>query len=78
MSHAQDLNESIRRYERRLEIAGELAAQDYNGCLGDDLEIVEGIDGKWFVESVDAGYWVEARVWVDMERVEAILEKEER
>lgn len=69
-----DLGESVQRMSRRFELATEIAKSTY---ASDDLEIVESVlaSGGWFVESVDGGYWVEARVWVPADAVEERMEE---
>jgi hypothetical protein len=66
------INESLERSEKRMRIAGELACDRFAG--DDDVDVMPG---TWMpetpeprVESVDGGYWVLARVWVDAEEVE--------
>ena len=67
------LNESLRRRDERLAAARKLAQEIY---ASDDIDV---LPGRWIVESspepdieeVDGGYWVQARVWVDADLVEA-------
>jgi hypothetical protein len=71
-----ELNESLRRNDERLNLAVEIAHETYGS---DDIEIMTdagevltgiGFGGGWEVDVVDGGYWVEARVWVDLGLVE--------
>lgn len=68
-----DLHASIERMNERYRIATDLALESYES---DDVQIVHSeVDaGGWFVESVDGGYWVEARVWVPADTVEERLD----
>jgi hypothetical protein len=64
-----DFAESLARQDERFSTATKLAIAGY---ASDEVEIVEAADNRsgWFIESVDGGYWVEARVWVDAQEVE--------
>lgn len=60
------------RASERRQVAAECAQDKYAG--NDDIDV---LPGDWLVESpepqvesVDGGYWVQARVWVDAENVE--------
>lgn len=64
----KDLHPSVARMARRFEIAGEMAIERYGD---DDCEIFHEE-----IESVDGGYWVNARVWVDADPVEDRLNAE--
>ena len=62
----------------RHDVAAELARELYGQ---DDVEV---LPGDWLVESaepkieaVDGGYWVQARVFVDADKVEARMEPSE-
>lgn len=57
--------ESVKRWVRRREIARELVRMD----LGDDGDFPDDAE----VESVDGGYWVTGRVFVDMDSVEHVF-----
>jgi hypothetical protein len=47
-----------------------MLAQRY---ASDDLEVMNYDDEEDFVEDVGSGFWVEARVWVEVETVEGFL-----
>ena len=64
------LNESLARDAERQRLAVEIARETYGS---DDVEIDEHDHEKLFVESVDGGYWVKARVWVDVGEIEGRL-----
>ena len=73
------LNESLARDQRRREIAAEIAEESYGS---DDVDV---LPGKWIledreprIESVDGGYWVEARVWVEADVVEERMSEHPR
>lgn len=60
----QGLHESLERAEGRRLMAIELAGRDVHQ---ESIEILTDVDYR------DGGYWVAARVWVDMESVEHAL-----
>lgn len=62
------VNESLARAERREQLAVSIAQRQAD----DDLEVPGDMDVPR-VESVDGGYWVAARIWVDAEEVEEAL-----
>ena len=68
------LNESLERDDSRRRIAVGIALAHY---ASDDVEIPELSEenryGADLPESVDSGYWVPARVWVDADAVEDVL-----
>jgi len=72
-----DMQTSMERREQRLAIATEKAKENYET---DDLEVSAIGDnrGEMVVESVDGGYWVSARVWVDADVVERELPPDPR
>lgn len=68
-----ELDASAERYTKRLRTAVILAHEVYQGpgaVLGDDLVVENFDDEESFVESVDGGYWIEARVWISADDVE--------
>lgn len=70
-----ELNESLARASDREKIAVKIARDSYGS---DDVEIDEYDHEKLFIESVDGGYWVKARVWVDAEAVEGLMGRPHR
>ena len=63
-----ELNASLERQEQRERIAAGLAYENY---ASDDVVVEPPDEG---VESVDGGYWVKARLWVDADDVEERME----
>jgi hypothetical protein len=61
----EEMNASLERWHRRRQIARELV-QD---LLGDDGDFPDETE----VESVDGGYWVTGRVFVDADSIEHVL-----
>jgi hypothetical protein len=65
---AQLQNEAVDRAMRRYEIARQLAREAFKG--NDDVDVGYTGDADSTVEYVDAGYWVNARVFIYAEDVE--------
>lgn len=65
---AEAADQSADRAIERMRLACVIAHERHEG--NDDLEVANYDDEESFIEYVDGGYWVEARVFVDFETVE--------